>query len=319
MIDLKFEHVPVLFKESIEYLNLKPGGIYVDGTLGGAGHSAEIARRIQPDGKLIGIDQDKNAIEAASKRLEMFGDGIIIEHNNFKNIKSIVHKNGFEGVDGILLDLGVSSHQLDEEARGFSYMKDAPLDMRMNRDAALTAENIVNDYSFEQLKKIIRDYGEEKWADRIAKFVIEERTKNHILTTLQLVEIIKKAIPAAARREGPHPAKRTFQAIRIEVNNELGILESAILDAVSVLNTGGRICIITFHSLEDRIVKNCFSKLENPCTCPPRMPMCVCGNIRQLKILTRKPIVAEEIELSDNPRARSAKLRAGEKVSSKTV
>lgn len=319
MIDLKFEHVPVLFEESIEYLNLKPGGVYVDGTLGGAGHSNEIARRIQPDGKLIGIDQDKNAIEAASKRLEIFGDSIIIEHNNFKNIKFIVHKNGFEGVDGILLDLGVSSHQLDEETRGFSYMKDAPLDMRMNRDAILTAENIVNDYSFEQLKKIIKDYGEEKWADRIAKFVVEERRNNHISTTLQLVEIIKKAIPAAARREGPHPAKRTFQAIRIEVNNELGILESTILDAVSVLNTGGRICIITFHSLEDRIVKNCFAKLENPCTCPPRMPICVCGNIRQLKVLTRKPIVAEEIELLDNPRARSAKLRVGEKVSSKTV
>ncbi len=318
-MELNFEHVPVLLKESIEYLNLKSGGVYVDGTLGGAGHSTEIAKRIQPDGKLIGIDQDINAIEAASKKLEIFGGSIIIEHNNFSNIKSIVHKNNFEGVDGILLDLGVSSHQLDEEARGFSYMKDAPLDMRMNRDAVLTAENIVNKYSFEQFKKIIKEYGEEKWADRIARFVVEERTKNHISTTLQLVEIIKKAIPAAARREGPHPAKRTFQAIRIEVNNELGILESAILDAVSVLNANGRICVITFHSLEDRIVKNCFSKLQNPCTCPPRMPMCVCGNTRQLTILTKKPIVAEENELSDNPRARSAKLRVGEKVSSKTV
>lgn len=315
--NLNFQHIPVLFNESIENLNIKPGGIYVDGTLGGAGHSFEIARRMMPEGTLIGIDQDINAIETSKHKLKEYGDNVIIVHDNFKNIKNAVFDSGISQVDGILLDLGVSSHQLDEEERGFSYMKDALLDMRMNRENSLTAEYIVNNYSFLEIKRIIKEYGEEKWADRIAKFICEDREKNLIKSTLQLVDIIKRAIPAAARREGPHPAKRTFQALRIEVNNELGILESTIEDSVSILKPGGRLCIITFHSLEDRIVKSTFARLEHPCTCPPKMPICVCGKEKQLKVISRKPIVADENELEDNPRSRSAKLRVAEKLSSK--
>lgn len=306
---MEFAHVPVLLNEVICHLDIKPGGIYVDGTLGGGGHSAEIIKLIQPDGILMGIDQDINAINAASQKLEKYRDNIIIVNDNFKNIKTIVQDKGFEKVDGILLDLGVSSHQLDEEERGFSYMKDAKLDMRMDRNNPLTAETIINDWSELQLANIIKDNGEEKWAKRIAKFICNERAKKRIETTYELVEIIKMAIPASARREGPHPAKRTFQALRIAVNDELGILENTILDSISILKPEGRLCIITFHSLEDRIVKTTFNRLEKPCTCPPKIPQCICGKKPLVKIITRKPIKADDKELYENPRSRSAKLR----------
>jgi len=302
-----------LLKECIEGLNIKKGGIYVDGTIGGAGHSKEIAR-FMGDGTLIGIDQDINAINAARDRLKDYGDHVKLVNDNFKNMKSIVQSLGIEKVDGILLDLGVSSHQLDEEERGFSYMKDAALDMRMDRSNPLTAEIIVNQWSEEEIHNIIKEYGEERWAKRIAEFIVKERQKNKITSTLQLVDIIKSAIPASARREGPHPAKRTFQALRIAVNDELGILEKAIKDGVDLLKPEGRICIITFHSLEDRIVKNTFSKLEKPCTCPPRIPQCICGQVPVVRIVTRKPVIPGEKELAENPRSRSAKLRVAERL-----
>lgn len=311
---MEFIHKPVLLNECLEYLNLKKGGVYVDGTLGGAGHSTEIIKAILPEGRLIAIDQDMEAIKVSTERLSEYMNHITIVHNNFVNIKSILLQLGIQGVDGILLDIGVSSHQLDEEERGFSYMKDAPLDMRMNRESDLTAKIILNTYSFEQLKTIIRDYGEEKWADRIAKFIIAERENQPFETTQQLVEIIKAAIPAAARREGGHPAKRTFQALRIAVNNELGVLAEVIDDAVEMLSPGGRLCIITFQSLEDRIVKQTFHKIEHPCTCPPKMPVCVCGKVKTAKIVNRKPILADEDELEENSRAKSAKLRVIEKL-----
>lgn len=311
---MEFEHKPVLLEEAIAYLNVRPGGIYADGTLGGAGHSTEIAKRMMPDGLLIGIDQDQNAIDTARERLKAFGDRIIIVHNNFKNIKKIIHENNIDGVDGILLDIGVSSHQLDEEDRGFSYMHEGPLDMRMDRSYSKTAEIIINEASFEEIKKIIRDYGEEKWADRIARFICDERKKKRIETTLQLVDIIKMAIPAAARREGGHPAKRTFQALRIAVNDELNVLEEAIKDCVDILKPGGRLVVITFHSLEDRIVKTLFNNMERPCTCPPQIPICVCGKEPQLKVVTKKPVTASEEELNSNSRSKSAKLRTAERV-----
>lgn len=311
---MEFEHKPVLLEEAIAYLNVRPGGIYADGTLGGAGHSTEIAKRMMPDGLLIGIDQDQNAIDTARERLKAFGDRIIIVHNNFKNIKRIIRENNIDGVDGILLDIGVSSHQLDEEDRGFSYMHEGPLDMRMDRSYSKTAEIIINEASFEEIKKIIRDYGEEKWADRIARFICDERKKKRIETTLQLVDIIKMAIPAAARREGGHPAKRTFQALRIAVNDELNVLEEAIKDCVDILKPGGRLVVITFHSLEDRIVKTLFNDMERPCTCPPQIPICVCGKEPQLKVVTKKPVTAGEEELKSNSRAKSAKLRTAERV-----
>ncbi|SHI62183.1 16S rRNA (cytosine(1402)-N(4))-methyltransferase RsmH [Lutispora thermophila] len=310
---MNFVHIPVLLKECIEGLNIKKGGIYVDGTIGGAGHSKEIAR-FMGDGTLIGIDQDINAINAARDRLKDYGDHVKLVNDNFKNMKSIVQSLGIEKVDGILLDLGVSSHQLDEEERGFSYMKDAALDMRMDRSNPLTAEIIVNQWSEEEIHNIIKEYGEERWAKRIAEFIVKERQKNKITSTLQLVDIIKSAIPASARREGPHPAKRTFQALRIAVNDELGILEKAIKDGVDLLKPEGRICIITFHSLEDRIVKNTFSKLEKPCTCPPRIPQCICGQVPVVRIVTRKPVIPGEKELAENPRSRSAKLRVAERL-----
>lgn len=313
---MEFAHVPVLLNEVIYYLDVKPGGIYVDGTLGGGGHSAEIIKLMQPDGILIGIDQDINAINAARGKLEKYKDNIIIVNENFKNIKAIVQDKGFEKVDGILLDLGVSSHQLDEEERGFSYMKDANLDMRMDTNNPLTAEIIVNDWSELQIANIIKNNGEEKWAKRIAKFICNERAKKRIETTYELVEIIKMAIPASARREGPHPAKRTFQALRIAVNDELSILENVILDGVSILKPKGRFCIITFHSLEDRIVKTIFNKLEKPCICPPKIPQCICGKKPLVKIITKKPIAASDKELYENPRSRSAKLRAVERLCS---
>lgn len=313
---MEFAHVPVLLNEVINHLDIKQGGAYVDGTIGGGGHSAEIIKLIQPDGILIGIDQDISAINAASQKLEKYKDNIIIVNDNFKNIKTIVQGKGLDKVDGILLDLGVSSHQLDEEERGFSYMKDAKLDMRMDRNNPLTAEIIVNDWSEFQLANVIKDNGEEKWAKRIAKFICNERAKKKIETTYELVEIIKMAIPASARREGPHPAKRTFQALRIEVNDELGILENTILDAISILKPEGRLCIITFHSLEDRIVKTTFNKLEKPCTCPPKIPQCICGKKPLVKVITRKPIEADDKEQNENPRSRSAKLRVVERLCS---
>jgi 16S rRNA (cytosine1402-N4)-methyltransferase len=317
--ELEFVHIPVLLNQTIENLNIKPGGVYVDCTLGGAGHSSEIAKRIQPGGTLIGIDQDQNAINAAKQKLEPYKDSIIYVKDNFRNLKNAIISAGFEKVDGILMDIGVSSHQLDEEERGFSYMHDGPLDMRMDITRPVTAESILNSADFIEIKRIIRDYGEEKWADRIAKFICQEREKYRISSTFQLVDIIKMAIPAAARREGGHPAKRTFQALRIAVNEELDVLETALYDAIEMLSTGGRLVVITFHSLEDRIVKNIFNQMERPCTCPTEIPVCVCGKTPQLKVLTRKPVTAEEGELAHNSRAKSAKLRAAERVGSKNI
>ncbi|MDD3706054.1 MAG: 16S rRNA (cytosine(1402)-N(4))-methyltransferase RsmH [Clostridiaceae bacterium] len=314
---MNFEHIPVLLNETLEYLDPKPGGIYIDGTLGGAGHSLEILRRIIPGGVLIGIDQDDNAIEAAKKKLEAYKDNTVIVRDNFKNIKTIALQKGFKEIDGILLDIGVSSHQLDEEERGFSYMHDGPLDMRMNTNLNFDASDIVNNSSEQELTRILREYGEEKWAVRIAKFIAEERKKNRIDTTFKLVDIIKKAIPAAARREGGHPAKRTFQALRIAVNDELQVLEEAVLNGAELLKPGGRLVVITFHSLEDRIVKKIFNNMERPCTCPPQLPVCVCGKEPLLKVITKKPVTAGEEELKTNTRSKSAKLRAAERVSSK--
>ena len=310
---MEFKHVSVLLNECIEALDIKPNGIYVDCTLGGAGHSSEIVKRLSPEGRLIGIDQDTNALEAAKKKLSDYNN-VTYVHDNFVNIDSVLESLNIEKVDGILMDLGVSSHQLDVAERGFSYMQDAPLDMRMNRDNDFTAYNIVNGYSEDQLTKIIFDYGEERFAKRIAKFIVDRRSNKPVETTSELVDIIKAAIPAKARREGPHPAKRTFQAIRIEVNKELEILNKAIEDSVKRLNSNGRIAIITFHSLEDRIVKVKFRDLENPCTCPKEFPICICNKKPVLKLISRKPIDPTEEELEINPRSRSAKLRVGEKI-----
>lgn len=311
---MEFKHKSVLLDECMEGLNIKKNGIYVDGTLGGAGHSFEIVKSLNPiEGRLIGIDQDMNALEASKKKLDEYKN-VTFVHNNFKNIKKILESLDIDGVDGILLDLGVSSHQLDIPERGFSYMHDAPLDMRMNIEEDFSAMDVVNGYSKGALEKVIREYGEERWASRIAEFIVKEREKEEIKSTFQLVDIIKAAIPAAARREGPHPAKRTFQAIRIEVNGELSILEDAVRDCISALKPEGRLCIITFHSLEDRIVKNVYKEQENPCTCPPSFPVCVCNKHPQIKIVTRKPVAPTEAELEDNPRSRSAKLRIAEKL-----
>jgi 16S rRNA (cytosine1402-N4)-methyltransferase len=317
MTTLNFEHTPVLLSETLEHLELKQGGVYIDGTLGGAGHSSEIIKRIIPGGVLLGIDQDMNAIDAAKKRLEAYKDNIIIVHDNFRNIKAVARENGLEEVDGVLLDIGVSSHQLDENIRGFSYMHDGPLDMRMDTDRDFDASYIVNNSSELELTRILKDYGEEKWAARIAKFIIEERKNGTIDTTFKLVDIIKRAIPAAARREGGHPAKRTFQALRIAVNDELEVLEQAVKNAAEILKPGGRLVVITFHSLEDRIVKTAFNNMEKPCTCPPKLPVCVCGKEPLLKVITKKPVTAGEEELETNTRSKSAKLRAAERVSSK--
>ncbi len=314
---LSFEHTPVLLDETLEYLNPRQDGIYIDGTLGGAGHSIEILKRIVPGGMLVGIDQDPNATGASKKRLEAYKDNVIIIRGNFRDLKEIANENGFKKVDGVLLDIGVSSHQLDEGERGFSYMNDGPLDMRMDTDSGHDASYIVNNSEERELVRILRDYGEEKWAARIARFIIEERKKGEIDTTFKLVNIVKKAIPAAARREGGHPAKRTFQALRIAVNDELGALEQAVVSAAEILKPGGRLVVITFHSLEDRIVKTLFNNMERPCTCPPQLPVCVCGKEPILRVLTKKPVTAGEEELSVNTRAKSAKLRAAERVSSK--
>lgn len=310
---MEFKHISVLLNECIEALAIKKDGIYVDGTLGGAGHSSEIVKNLDNNGRLIGIDQDKDALKAAKKRLESY-ENVTFVHSNFYNIKNILNDLDIEGVDGILMDLGVSSYQLDNGDRGFSYMQDAPLDMRMNRENSLSAFEVVNSYSEEDLFRIIKDYGEEKFAKRIANFIVNRRKEKNIESTLELVDIIKAAIPAKARREGPHPAKRTFQAIRIEVNKELEIIEKTIRDGVDKLNKGGRMAIITFHSLEDRIVKNVYKDLANPCTCPSSFPVCVCNKKPTVKIITRKPIEASKEELEYNPRSRSAKLRIIEKI-----
>jgi len=310
---MEFKHVSVLLNECIEGLNIKENGIYVDGTLGGAGHSSEILKHLSKDGLLIGIDQDKDALKAAKERLQNFNN-VKFVHSNFYEIDSILNNLGIEKIDGMLMDLGVSSYQLDEAERGFSYMKDAPLDMRMNRDNSLSAYEVVNDYEENELYRIIRDYGEEKFAKRVAKFIVEAREVKKIETTLELVQIIKNAIPAKARREGPHPAKRTFQAIRIEVNSELSILNRAIEDGVNRLNKGGRMAIITFHSLEDRIVKIKFKELGITCTCPREFPICVCGGTAKVKVITRKAIDPSKEEVEENPRSRSAKLRIIEKL-----
>lgn len=310
---MEFQHKSVLLKEAVEGLNIKKDGIYVDGTLGGAGHSKEIVKKLEK-GKLIGIDQDINAIKKATKELSAYKDKVILVHDNFVNLDNIAMNQNIENVDGVLLDLGVSSHQLDEEERGFSYNKEAIIDMRMDESQDFSGWDVVNKYSKKELERIIKEYGEERWAARIAEFIVAERKIKAIDTTKQLVEIIKKAIPKGARKDGPHPAKRTFQAIRIEVNKELEILKDSIIKAVRLLNKGGRICIITFHSLEDRIVKETFKELSLDCICPPELPICVCSKKKEIKIITRKPILPSKEELEFNPRARSAKLRIGEKV-----
>lgn len=289
-------------------LCIQPEGIYVDGTMGGGGHSLEIAKRLN-GGRLICIDQDENAHAAAKERLRNELDKITFVRDNFGNIGAILDNLGIEKIDGMLLDIGVSSHQLDEAERGFSYQQDAPLDMRMDTSKPFSAYDVVNTYSEEELNRIFFTYGEERWAKRIAQFIVAERAQHPIMTTGELVDIIKKAVPKGARKDGPHPAKRTFQAIRIEVNGELDVLERAIAQASARLKPGGRLCIITFHSLEDRIVKEAFRKQENPCTCPPQFPVCVCGKKPTGRIITRKPIVPSKEELAVNHRSRSAKLR----------
>lgn len=309
---MEFKHVSVLLNECIEALNIKEDGIYVDCTLGGGGHSYEIAKRLSEKGRLIGIDQDTSALSAAKERLKEFNN-VTYVHNNFYNIDSILTELDIEKVDGILMDLGVSSYQLDTAERGFSYMKDAPLDMRMNREDDLTAYDIVNGYSEEQLFRIIKEYGEDNFAKRIAKFIVDRREKESIKTTSKLVDIIRAAIPAKFQKDG-HPAKRTFQAIRIEVNKELEILDKAVEDSINRLQNGGRIAIITFHSLEDRKIKSKFRQLENPCTCPPDFPICACGKQSILKVISRKPIEPSKEEMEVNSRSKSAKLRVAERI-----
>ena len=310
---MEFKHVPVLYDEVMEALNIRADGIYVDGTVGGGGHSSGICERLSENGTLIAVDRDTAALNAAQERLQPYQCNKKFIHANYSDVDEIANSAGSK-VSGILLDLGVSSFQLDTAERGFSYMHDAPMDMRMNEDDALTAYDVVNSSSEKELTRIIREYGEENWASRIAKFIVDARKDEPIATTGQLVEIIKSAIPAKARRTGPHPAKRTFQAIRIEVNAELDHLRKAVEKLPDMLEPGGRIAIITFHSLEDRIVKNAFDKRLNPCTCPKEFPVCVCGKVADVKKVTRKPIEPSEEELEINPRARSAKLRVLEKL-----
>ena len=309
----EFHHVSVLLWECIEGLNIKPDGIYVDGTLGGAGHSCEIVKRLE-NGRHIGIDRDNVALKAAGERLAPWADKVTLVHSNFCEIKQVLDDLDIEGVDGILLDLGVSSPQLDDGARGFSYMADAPLDMRMNNEDPLTAHDVVNTWPYEELKRILYDYGEERYAPQIASAICRKRELKPIETTLELVDVIRSAMPPAALREKQHPAKRSFQAIRIAVNDELGSVEKVMRDAIPKLNKGGRLAVITFHSLEDRIVKNAMVAASKGCTCPPSFPVCVCGKKPQVKLITRKPIVSTDEELEVNPRARSAKLRICEKL-----
>ena len=309
----EFHHVSVLLDECIEGLNIKPDGIYVDGTLGGAGHSSQIAKRLTT-GRLIGIDRDPVALKAAGERLAPYADRVTLVHSNFCEIAQVLEDLNVEGVDGILLDLGVSSPQLDDGSRGFSYMADAPLDMRMNSEDTLSAYDVVNSWSFEELKRILFDYGEERYAPRIADAICRRREQSPIKTTLELVDIIRSAMPPAALREKQHPAKRSFQAIRIAVNDELGAVEQVMRSAIPCLKPGGRLAVITFHSLEDRIVKTAMGEAAKGCTCPPNFPVCVCGKKPKVKLISRKPIVSGQEELERNPRARSAKLRVCEKM-----
>ena len=309
---LEFKHEPVLLQEVIQYMNIKPDGIYVDGTLGGGGHSFRIVQQLK-GGMLIGIDQDEDALASASKRLRVFSDRMKIIKGNYVNAKTIVCGLGIEKVDGILLDIGVSSYQIDNPERGFTYKEDAPLDMRMDRQKALTAKDVVNTYPKEELARIIREYGEDNFANNIAKHIVQARQTHEIETTAELAQIVEQAIPQSVRKGNRGAAKRTFQALRIEVNSELDVLKSAIPDMIDMLNPGGRLLVITFHSLEDRIVKNAFRKAENPCTCPPNFPECVCGAAAKGKIITRKPIVPTDEECERNKRSASAKLRVFEK------
>ena len=310
---MAFSHKSVLLEETIEGLKVRPDGIYVDGTLGGGGHSYEIASRLGTGGRLIGIDQDEAAIEAAGKRLGEFEDKVTIVRSNYRNTQTVLDTLGIVGIDGMMLDLGVSSYQLDTEERGFSYRFDTSLDMRMDQRQSLTAKDIVNNYSEMELFRIIRDYGEDKFAKNIAKHIVKARENKPIETTGELNEIIKAAIPAKMRADGGHPSKPTYQAIRIECNRELEVLKESLEELIGLLNPGGRLCIITFHSLEDRIVKTAFKKAENPCTCPPSFPVCVCGKKSVGKVITGKPILPGEEELLENSRSKSAKLRIFEK------
>lgn len=310
---MEFKHYSVMLAETLENLNIRPDGVYVDGTLGGGGHSLEVAKRLSGKGHLYGIDQDDAAVSAAKERLADYADRITVIRSNYCNMKSLLGEQGISGVDGILLDLGVSSYQLDTEERGFSYRFDTALDMRMDRRQTLTAKEIVNEYSEMELFRIIRDYGEDKFAKNIAKHIVAARAKGPVETTGELNEIIRAAIPARMRQDG-HPSKRTFQAIRIACNHELEVLENTLDDMIELLNPGGRLCIITFHSLEDRIVKTAFRNQENPCTCPPHFPACVCGKKSRGTVITKKPILPSGQELEENSRSKSAKLRVFEKI-----
>lgn len=310
---MEFVHKSVLLNETIDGLNIQPDGIYVDGTLGGGGHAYEVCRRLGDKGSIVGIDQDAAAIEAAGNRLKDFGEKVTIVRSNYCDMKSKLHELGIDKVDGIVLDLGVSSYQLDTAERGFSYREDAPLDMRMDTRQKMTARDIVNDYEEMELYRVIRDYGEDKFAKKIAKHIVAARKVKPIETTGELTEIIRASIPMKYQKKSGHPAKRTFQAIRIELNRELEVLKDSLDDMIDLLNPGGRLCIITFHSLEDRIVKSAFRKNENPCTCPSDFPVCVCGKVSKGSILTRKPILPSEEEMEENSRAKSAKLRIFER------
>ncbi|MZP28955.1 16S rRNA (cytosine(1402)-N(4))-methyltransferase RsmH [Heliobacterium undosum] len=310
-----FHHIPVLLHQVLEVLQPRPEGVYLDGTVGGGGHSAAILEKISGRGRLIGLDQDPTALAAAGRNLASFGDRVTLVRSNFRRIGAVVAELGLMGkIDGILLDIGVSSHQLDEAERGFTYRMDAPLDMRMNPESALTAAKLLNEAPEGEIARILRDYGEERWAKRIAQFIVKRRAEQALERTGELVDIIRAAIPAAARQEGGHPAKRTFQALRIAVNDELGALEEALPAALEALAPGGRLAVISFHSLEDRIVKNFFAEQARGCLCPPDFPVCACGNRPKVKIITRKPLVGSDEEMQANPRAQSAKLRAAEKI-----
>ena len=311
---MEFQHKSVLLQECIDVLNIRPDGIYLDGTLGGAGHSSQIARRLTEGGRLIGVDRDRTALAAAKERLAPYADRVTLVHSNFAEIDAILDSLGIPAVDGMLFDLGVSSPQLDDASRGFSYMADAPLDMRMDKDDALTAGEVVNTWPQGELRRILYDYGEERYAPQIAAAICRAREKAPVETTLELVDIIRSAMPAQALREKQHPAKRSFQAIRIAVNDELGAVSRMMQAAVGRLNPGGRLAVITFHSLEDRIVKSEMQQAARGCTCPPEFPVCVCGKKPLVKLVTRKPIVSGPAELEENPRARSAKLRVAEKL-----
>lgn len=311
---MEFRHRPVMLEQCVKGLDIRPDGIYVDGTLGGGGHSGAICRNLNERGTLIGIDRDRDALDVSSERLKEYKCKKYFVQSNYSDIKQVLNELKIEKVDGALLDLGVSTFQLDNPQRGFSYMNDAPLDMRMSQDDDFTAYDIVNDYDRNELIRVIGKYGEERWASRIADFIVKVRSDKPIESTYELVDVIKQAIPASARRTGPHPAKRTFQAIRIEVNDELSQLERAVEEFCDILAPGGRLCIITFHSLEDRIVKEIFSRRANPCTCPREFPICVCGKKADIKKITGKPFVPDAEETEENPRARSAKLRIAEKI-----